>query len=515
MDLSTYIKATSLCKKEKGRRLSPFKWFSRRYVAIYRFIFSQYFNDDSLLEEDKKIAEGLNYVEPFAGAGTGIKEALKLGFDVYFAEINPIAYIFTLTELKGNILNVRTNGLMNLWKINEDEHIVYSLITRDKIPSRVGKKTFICYNCGAIFQDDPQKEKIVCPLCGTEMVNTYKAYYTPNFKTTPINKTWRIFAVYTSKKRFLPPPTDYPSIQITKPDERFYIVLERWRREASVETLYDIFTPRQLYTFQELIKINREALPVILNTAFTANLLSKWYSPLEEVTLPVVGGWIPHYTAETNPISPHARNSVFSKKWKIRENNGYELRKIHPHLNNAIEMRLPNKVNLAVLDPPYIDFFNTYYDKSLPALTIYMEYNRNFDIQSLIRSEIGKDYSHFFQIIRYVVKKLEERNTDLLVFLFNAKYEETWKNLWTSIHPFKPYRIFWFPGESPGRLGRSKIRGIYVIFTRIELDIEKVEIVFNQGLEVAKSFLNIDKDAEERILKILKDSLSDREVLIN
>jgi hypothetical protein len=94
-------------------------------------------------------------------------------------------------------------------------------------------------------------------------------------------------------------------------------------------------------------------------------------------------------------------------------------------------------------------------------------------------------------------------------------FNKTEKDEWLSVHKAAknsgliPTAIYWFIGEPPGRLGRSKLRGIFAIVYKPHnaRNNGKVNIVFRYPLKKIISEVNIDEKTEIKAFNNMIDSL--------
>jgi len=133
------------------REASLHRWWSKRPIYLYRAILSSFILSESELDEFYRginnpytlNANGLVFLEPIAGGGTGLVEASMYNYDAYGIEINPLAekiirgYSILRRITLDKIFRILEEIDIELnWLWHRDDKIVsYILITKGKIPS--------------------------------------------------------------------------------------------------------------------------------------------------------------------------------------------------------------------------------------------------------------------------------------------------------------------------------------------------------------------------------------------
>jgi len=576
-------------KVEKGRRLplhSFHRWWSRRFVAIYRFLLSSYlFSEESTVEDAiinpylmRKYARGKTFVEPFAGGGTGLAEAALAGWLVYGVDINPVAtcisrastYIVTkglprnYYNLAVKVLDKALEEVQDFWTF-DGKQISYIFVSRERAPTWIstksvsGQRTFVvmCPKCYSIFETSEMMPK--CDLCGHEFQVSMKGtVHLPNSFPESAPK-WKAFAIELRnpkekwKKEYISVKDNEEVISwFEDRNEKLEEVAQevihllssdisvvegrRLLREAGIKKLYQLFTKRQLIAFKSFsLKARRFAktkkellfLGLALSEATKASsLASKWHPPIGE---PVPAAaiktyWIPSYTVEANPLAhvpstlkPLGRNTIASalraqlKAYEFtKENGGVSKTQVRIINDDAEKARLPNKINLAVVDPPYMDCVRSYASLSLihyAALKMFdsltgTRFVSCTDLKDVELKEIPRNRKGYENKLCKIFSKISERmsKNSRMVLMYNRLSVEDW------IPPLRaakranlyPTAIYWIPGESPGSLARSKLRGIYLIVLRKsdKSKLNKLNIVFEDVINEVSETFSINCEAE-------------------
>ncbi|BCU71528.1 hypothetical protein KN1_28250 [Stygiolobus caldivivus] len=508
-DLKNYIPVVEklILEKEKGgikREVSLHRWWSKRYIYLYRSILASF-----LLENDEKFyealinpeildAHGLTYFEPLAGGGTGLVEASLYNYNAYGIDINPLAvkiiegYSALRNDVNFNhinsIIEEAKKELSPIWSY-KGSTVSYVLITRDKVPSWVMtkknpfRKVILCPHCGNFFESESNEEKVIpCPHCGNLVEVTIKPLYKP--KNVVDYFGWKAFGIVVDKtllfdKNWLENRNRLLKEVELEVDIDIYIEeLREGNRliKANITRPEKIFTKAQLLTFhrlaeraKELSQVERLLLMLAASDSVkTCSLLCRWYPPLNE-PVPYAGGikgyWVPEYTVETNPLAVHARSTVISgirNQMRIRK---YKLRgEIHGMLGDALVKEYP-KSDLIVIDPPYYKLSPSYSSLSFPHIVIINLFER-ISLKSALNKEIGKE--RYFDNLLTILKKSKEslKSDGRIVLIINMKSE--WKNLYEVIEKVgleivNKYEIL---GESPGYLGRSQHRTNIIFILR-------------------------------------------------
>ena len=590
--------------KEKGRRLpihSLHRWWSRRFAAIYRFILASYLTSkESIIRQAlekpsilRKYARGKVFVEPFAGGGTGLTEAVIAGWNVYGVDINPLATRISKASIKlvthGFSKNYEQLAIKVLDKaleetrlfwIFEKKLVSYFFISTYRVPTWISTintenqtyKVLMCPKCHNIFikRVNPAQKTVSCLLCENnfkiaiegqiilddsypETVNGWKVYAV---ELRDSNNKWRkLYMNIKSDEYLLKWFKDSTRLAIKKSREAMDIlgdkimVLEgkRLLREAGIKYLYQLFTPRQLASFvtfsykvREFAKSTEELifLSLALSEATkTSCLATKWHPPIGE---PVPAAamktyWIPEHTVETNPLAhvpgtlrPLARNTIASSiraqvnadRYIMRNNFTYNDAQVKIVNNDAEHVSFPSKINLAIIDPPYMDSVKSYASLSL----IHYAGIKLFDyivkgkislpkLEVTEKKEISRKPEEYENKLYKVFNKISNsmNSKSRVVLMYNRLESKDW------IPPLKaakraslsPTAIYWVPGESPGKLARSKLRGIFLIVMRPSTKKSKLNTVKINKVFKANNLPFIDKQKESQAYRSLLKALNE------
>ena len=492
------------------REASLHRWWSKRPIYLYRAILSSFILSESELDEFYRginnpytlNANGLVFLEPIAGGGTGLVEASMYNYDAYGIEINPLA----VKIIRGYSILRRRITLDKIFRIleeidielnwlwhHDDKIVSYILITKGKIPSwiftRKKKKVILCPYCGNVFETI--NDNITsCPRCGHKINITIKPIYEPPF-FIKYYKDWKIFGIIHGDRTF-----SFDEKWITERVERLKnfdlnlvnINLKEIKEgerliKSGISKIEEVFTPAQLYTYYILSikarELNYEEKTLLMlassDSVKTCSVLSRWYPPLTEVVIyggGIKGFWVPEYTAETNPIAfndkkPKARGNIISgiknqeriiKKFKFRG-------EIHAIYGDARDVEYP-KSDLIVIDPPYYGFDLDYASLSLPHYTIANMFEKLESLDRAISKEIRRN--NFFPSLRTILEKSKNSlrsQEGRIVLIINFNNDKDWEKLYSILEDVKlnVMNSFIILGESPGKLGRSKNRNNKII----------------------------------------------------
>lgn len=488
------IEKLILEKEKSGRKreVSLHRWWSKRFIYLYRTILSSFLlkNDDGLFDAIEKPeildANGLVYLEPLAGGGTRVVEASLYNFTSYGIDINPLAVriIRGYSILRGNvnfnqiisIIEEVKSELSALWTY-KGQDVSYFLITRGKVPSWImtnkKRKVILCPNCGNIFETE-NSEEVICPYCGDKIKITIKPYYEPrNF----VNYSgWKVFGFIVNKKFIFDKDWLIERTKLLANVNHHFEIdvnideLKEGKRllRFGITTPELLFTKAQILTFHKLAEKSKnigenERLLLMLSvtdSVKTCSILSRWYPPLNE-PVPFGGGvkgfWIPEYTVETNPLTSHARSTIISgirNQYRIRK---FRLRgEINAIQGDATVIDYP-KSDLIVIDPPYYGLALSYTSLSFPHAVVANQFER-----ISLRESLNKEISHidyFEKILKILMRSKEAlKDNGRIVLIINMRsrmnmLDETIEK--SKLNVINRYDII---GESPGKLGRSQNR---------------------------------------------------------
>jgi len=322
----------------------------------------------------------------------------------------------------------------------------------------------------------------------------------------------------------------------------------RLRKEGGFKNLIELFTSRQLVSsllFSELCskKLNRKywkfAKVALSDSAKTVNLLAKWY-PITGEPIPATAMktyWVPTYAVETNPLAhipgaliPLARNTIASairvqkRAYQYVKNHG-GIYKVIWHLYNISSERvsLPKGIDLVVIDPPYVNELKwSYTSMSLVHYAQFILFNSMIGQerlplpQEIEPQEITYNRERYFNVLDKVLRKVSKKlnPNGRVVFMFNTSMQELWIKILDIIRKakFRIVAIYWTLGETPGRLARSKLRGLFLIIlakNSASYDIDdKIHVVFEKPLMKASKYLKISYDTERKAYQYLLRAFS-------
>ena len=601
-----------LSLKEKGQRLPLYRlhrWWSRRFAYIYRALLLSYVMDDALRLLDylkdssriifaRKLVAGKTFYDPFMGGGTGIIEALILGYNVIGIDINPIPVrIASTTSLLLRGFQVSQSELLKIldevedelefeWKF-QGETVSYVFITRNRVPSwittygRNGRRIRVlrCPRCGKIFESCDSENTVSCPYCGAEFKVTYKPEYEVSSEDYVEIDGIKYWGLETKRRvegrivRRIIPASDRAVRKwivgshekaLSMVEEKFDIVKElpvklkylsegrRLLREG-IRYAYELFTPRQLATFVKIAEIStsldvntKKLVSLALSeSAKSCSIIARWYPPLDEPVpaLSMKSYWVPEYTVETNPIAridktltPLARSNFVSALRNLDNINGFirkygfriePSQKINIEIGNSELYKPPSSIDISIMDPPYLDSIKSYASLSLLHYAALALYDRiagldkmvdsvwNNRIEDIEQSELPREKEQFSQALSRVLYNTRNKLTKdgKIILLFN-KVE---RDEWLSVHKaaktsgLVPTAIYWFLGEPPGRLGRSRLRGIFATVYKpgTVSSVDKVNVVFKYPLENIMNEVNLDESIENKAFNSMMSSLKD------
>ena len=476
-------------------------------------------------------SSGKNFYEPFMGGGTGVIEAAYAGWNVIGVDINPIPVKFVRAALRAIKREIDTSEYLNVARkvveMTESETrelweydgglITYLFISRGRVApwlaKRKEKNVLFCPKCQRIFEK--RENPTTCPYCGREIYVTQKPIANVDKSLPLVREGWYVFAVerrngntreYISVaedkelRKWLEKSAKIAKEKAKKLQEILHKKIDvaegtRLKREASILTYDSLFTWRQLATYwswiQNTLKIKnrlfREFLLIAMSESFKgASIVVKWHPPINE---PVPAGgiktyWVPHYTVEVNPIArkkeliPAVRNGIVSALRKQKRFFSF-LQKTQPpsfdyqiYNKNCIEFN-PGKIDLAFIDPPYLDSVKSYASLSLiHHSTIIIEQKlmkkgENILLGDIERKEIPRNPAGYQKSIERLLLLI--RNSlaprGRVVFVFNRKKKDDWRIIFAAIKNSNlfPIAAYWTLGETPGGLARSTLRGLIVL----------------------------------------------------
>ena len=479
-------------------------------------------------------------------------------------------------EASIKILDEALKQLENFWIYN-GQIVSYVHITRTKrVPTWVstfseeGKKYKIlrCPHCAHVFSIamENRNSNLICPHCGSEFLVTYKPKYKIRIKNLPKESNkWYAWAVELRnpknnwEKRLLMIEDNndigmwlsegYESIN-NEIDDVIKLLnalnlseLKEGRRlqREGVSALSELYLPRQILSYK-IVSILAKKLPVKLRKIFSlavsesaksSCIAVRWHPPISEpvpaVTMKTY--WIPEYTVETNPLAhvwgtlkSLARNTIASSvRTQIRAMKETKKRKVKSKVvtGNALETGYPQRIDIAVIDPPYNDRISSYASLAIVHYGVY-EITRRYafdnknSILSILpnieQSEIHYDRERFKKLLLEVTRRAKERLKDdgRVIFMYSQESYNSWKAIFDVMKRVNlfPTIIFWTLGETPGGLARSQLRGIFVIVAKKNM-VKSTKIIFEDILKDLKDYVTLHKEAEMRAYKELVKAFND------
>ncbi|MHA1595509.1 MAG: hypothetical protein ACTSXX_12355 [Candidatus Baldrarchaeia archaeon] len=437
-----------------------------------------------------------------------------------------------------NVLDNAFTRVKNLWTYR-DKIIVYIFISRDnKAPTWISvvsknkkkkKYVLLCPNCYNIFLRSVGRgnsSKIVkCSVCGEKFQITMKGVVKLKGNLPKEAPRWKAYAV---ELRDPQNPRDKIYVSLLR-DNKLSRALDesakiakslardavndlsleinveeglRLRREANIRKFYQLFTYRQLASFLAYINASRELIKTpdelryfglaLSEAAKSSCLAAKWHPPIGE-PVPAVAMktyWIPPHTVETNPLAhvpgkllTMGRNTIASAlRTQIRAYNyllenfrGANEIPFEVITDDAVHTNIRTQIDLAVLDPPYMDRIKSYASLSLVHYAALLLFDKNTHVENSLNNDLhlveerelqynSEDYEEKFEkILSNIVNNLKADGR--IVLMYNHTQVEGWMRI---LRPFKrnnlyPTAIYWVIGEAPGSLARSRLRGIFLL----------------------------------------------------
>ncbi|MEM1830854.1 MAG: hypothetical protein QXZ48_08400 [Zestosphaera sp.] len=320
----------------------------------------------------------------------------------------------------------------------------------------------------------------------------------------------------------------------------------RLRREANISKIHELFTPRQLLSFKEFLKATEKVVHKELRLSFllaasestkSCSLAAVWNPQIAE---PVPAAaiktyWVPKYTVETNPLAhipgtlePLGRKVIASalktqsRAYKyVLKHGGVSNTNAEIILGDAETANMPDRIDLSVVDPPY-GRITSYASLSLIHYSIIKLHEalisdntlKGIDLRKVELGEVPPEGERRANKLYTILKRIAERSDEKsrIVLMYNNLSERDWNLMFSIIKQtaLTPTAIYWVLGETPGRIARSKLRGMYLIILKKKNLGEKLrpKIVFREPLEVVSKYVSLDIDAEEKANNMLLKSLN-------
>ena len=484
-------------------------------------------DDDPLISgvEDEVVApraSGKLVYDPFVGGGTIVVEAARLGFDAVGVDIDPAAAEVTreavnlINGVCAEIYPCLVDALMKtrqrlgyLWRLGEGEviHIflarcppceapmwVATRRQRSEVALLLGDRIeWMSYEeARRKYGISPTHPRVRLPLSLPRAAEGYVAYAVevkvgedrdvyPVRPGGELAEALRESAEKARKalKKVLrgygaPIPEDLKEVS-------------RLRRDG-LTGLEQVFTWRQLLTLLTFINeaeglgCGKTARLAAGYVARTASLLAIYYQPYGKVNpgLVIKSYWLPAYPVELNPLSYREGKdfirsvgrgtlATFIRRYYRACSGGVGvLGKVNVFVGNALRFVLRRRPYIIMTDPPYPGY-QSYQELTL-LYNYFLAYPRAGELRKVF--EVAKnstflrkrDYSRF---IKAFAAKVREASPEIIAIFLGISRESNADIVAELAYELargnSVLRIYWFLGESPGKLGRSKTRGVFVI----------------------------------------------------
>ena len=505
------------------------KWWGRRYSILSRAILASLVlrprernlllglikGSRSALEAVAERAKGKLIVDPFAGGATILVEAALLGFSVHGVDINMAAVAVaraTLGIIDGETcsqlqcleeaLAAARAKLASLWQ-SPNGLVIHLLLAPEKngvveapawlaTLNREPRKILVLdpsvpEGLRVISGPDAKKYKPTRPTVSIPSSNLpsetrgLRAYAAEVVTSTgrrfiPLyTKEGAQIAEWLNETRPLPTSQCTPIPRLRETKRLFHKGVYCWEQ---------LYTPRQLVSLQVFVREAETrgcgwlARLIVGNTTRTVSLLAMYYQPYNKVNpgLVIKSYWLPHYPVELNPLA-----YTYTKRGTIRSLGRGTIATYIVTLRRACNEKLvvrprtrvvrgdacnhqsiPSNAYAIVTDPPYPGM-QSYYDMSL----IYL-YWLNKPLYDAGNSHpfSGSEYLKLIQNFSKAVAQKLAPTRPLVLFLGGDSATLTESLIELAKSGFGLRRLYWLPGEAPGRLGRSKYRGVFIAVYR-------------------------------------------------
>jgi len=515
-------------------------------------------------------------VDPFVGGATILVEAMLMGFDVYGTDINPAAVAVAQATLgivsrdTCNQLRCLENALLEtatelaaIWSF-QGKTIIHLLLAPEE-DGYVEAPAWL-----ATISREPRKIIVLDPANknGLRVVEGNEAEgYTPTAPTIRISAKelpeeapgLRAYAAEITdhgKRRFVPFYTEEGKIlaaalKNSNPSLRRATCTKIPRLRETERLRYrglrcweQIYTPRQLLSLRAFVR-KAEKLGcgwlsrlIVGNATRTTSLLAMYYQPYNKVNpgLVIKSYWLPRYPVELNPLAyAYTRKGII--KSAGRGTIATYIAALHracrytEHIDANAKIykgdardpeMIPKETYAILTDPPYPGMQN-YYDMSIIYLYWLGEELKDSNERKLLGGDsyvkLMRDFS------RAAARRL--RTGTPMVLLLGGDVDTLSRSLVEIAKAgFGLRRLYWLPGEAPGKLGRSKQRGIFIAVYRYAMPhrndaveplehvkdiVEKLDKMHNgikKGQKQSlKESLNIDVEEEKERTKRISETV--------
>ena len=450
----------------------------------------------------------------------------------------------------------------------EGKQIVYVLYTRGRIPTwiasrktRRGMKITICPSCGGL-NSVSDGEKARCGSCGDEYVVSKKPLYTPRFRlcmlssdgslgayASRVGSSWVSLVDNRDLCRVIEESVEYAERLVGYLKEKIRNIDLGTSREVRKllkglnGDLGNIFTPRTLLIYSRLIDyindLDDENYTTLLKTALSesskvASTITLWDPGVSE-PIPAAANktlWVPEHGVEYNIVAhyPGTLRSIgrrglasvirdqLETQIAVRTLGSYATsrsnvcRVFQGSLNEGDGFLLPHSIDLSILDPPYPGGVENYTDLSVVHFIVLSLFNGG---AGSIRGLRSKDLSSlnidlYFLILGDIVRRIRASlspNGSIYV-LFNSKSTAVWFRLLDLFRDLCVHDTYYVLGESPGRLGRSGVRGLFILHFKPCSSIKEGGGAIYNLMDLAVKRFNVDVDMglENKCIKSFMDA---------
>ena len=508
-------------------RYNVWKWWGRRSPVLARLalasllyrsgeeelLYSTMRLDREGLRESIKRTQGKVVVDPFSGGGTIVVEASRLGYNAYGFDINPgavevaratadvVCGACTWTRCMVDSLWEARRRSSALWMAPGGGIVIHAFLARCSGECRapkllsVKRRRAVILDPGSrdgVSTTSPEDLKPLTPLITLpedlpEAAPGYRVYAVELLEDGDRRfisllgwgeearslREWAAESLSKAKTMLHGTCTRIPLLKET-----------RKLRLKGVECWEQLYTPRQLATLKTFIEVadargcGAQARLVAANATRTCSLLALYYQPAGRVTpgLVLKTYWLPPYPVELNPVAytmdnpPRtlARGTLASYASRAVEACGPAScpGKWRIYLGDAGSLEpYPRGAYAIVTDPPYPGM-QSYTDMSLPYL-----YWLGEDLPSEPLNPM-KGQGYLGLVERFATASTASLTEGgYIVILLNPPPGEVEAVAAMTRELYRRgaglRRVYWLPGEAPGRLGRSGRRGVYMMVYRL------------------------------------------------